>query len=179
MSVPFEGLALNPNYTLETFVTSPQNKFTATVTIAVTESSGRIYNPLSISGGSGLGKTYLLHGISHYTEHLCPNLQIRYVPSGKLTNDLVNSVRDDIQGFFKRRYRDLDILVIGDIQLLEGRESTQEEFFHMFNTLHQSNHQIALSLNHPPWGLKTLEDRPRTHFQWELNPSLRYPGLET
>lgn len=179
MSKPFEEPTLNPNYTFETFVIGPQNKFAAAAAVAVAESPGRTYNPLFISGGSGLGKTHLLHGIGHYAKHLYPNLRVRYVSSEEFTNDFINSVRDDAQESFKRRYRDLDMLIIDDIQFLEGKEGTQEEFFHTFNALHQSNHQIVLSSDRPPRELKTLEDRLRTRFQWGLNPDLQYPDLET
>lgn len=179
MSMPFEEPTLNPNYTFETFVIGPQNKFAAAAAVAVAESPGRTYNPLFISGGSGLGKTHLLHGIGHYAKHLYPNLLVRYVSSEEFTNDFINSVRDDAQESFKRRYRDLDMLIIDDIQFLEGKEGTQEEFFHTFNALHQSNHQIVLSSDRPPRELKTLEDRLRTRFQWGLNPDLQYPDLET
>ena len=179
MSMPFEEPTLNPNYTFETFVNGPQNKFAAAAAVAVAESPGRTYNPLFISGGSGLGKTHLLHGIGHYAKHLYPNLRVRYVSSEEFTNDFINSVRDDAQESFKRRYRDLDMLIIDDIQFLEGKEGTQEEFFHTFNALHQSNHQIVLSSDRPPRELKTLEDRLRTRFQWGLNPDLQYPDLET
>ncbi|WP_297452763.1 chromosomal replication initiator protein DnaA [uncultured Corynebacterium sp.] len=179
MSTPFEEPTLNPNYTFETFVIGPQNKFAAAAAVAVAESPGRTYNPLFISGGSGLGKTHLLHGIGHYAKHLYPNLRVRYVSSEEFTNDFINSVRDDAQESFKRRYRDLDMLIIDDIQFLEGKEGTQEEFFHTFNALHQSNHQIVLSSDRPPRELKTLEDRLRTRFQWGLNPDLQYPDLET
>ena len=179
MSMPFEEPTLNPNYTFETFVIGPQNKFAAAAAVAVAESPGRTYNPLFISGGSGLGKTHLLHGIGHYAKPLYPNLRVRYVASEEFTNDFINSVRDDAQESFKRRYRDLDMLIIDDIQFLEGKEGTQEEFFHTFNALHQSNHQIVLSSDRPPRELKTLEDRLRTRFQWGLNPDLQYPDLET
>ncbi|ASE57008.1 chromosomal replication initiator protein DnaA [Corynebacterium jeikeium] len=179
MSMPFEEPTLNPNYTFETFVIGPQNKFAAAAAVAVAESPGRTYNPLFISGGSGLGKTHLLNGIGHYAKHLYPNLRVRYVSSEEFTNDFINSVRDDAQESFKRRYRDLDMLIIDDIQFLEGKEGTQEEFFHTFNALHQSNHQIVLSSDRPPRELKTLEDRLRTRFQWGLNPDLQYPDLET
>lgn len=179
MSKPFEEPTLNPAYTFETFVIGPQNKFAAAAAIAVAEAPGRTYNPLFISGGSGLGKTHLLHGIGHYAKNLYPNLRVRYVSSEEFTNDFINSVRDDAQESFKRRYRDLDMLIIDDIQFLEGKEGTQEEFFHTFNALHQSNHQIVLSSDRPPRELKTLEDRLRTRFEWGLNPDLQFPDLET
>lgn len=179
MSRPFEEPTLNPNHTFETFVIGPQNKFAAAAAVAVAEAPGRTYNPLFISGGSGLGKTHLLHGIGHYAKNLYPNLRVRYVSSEEFTNDFINSVRDDAQDSFKRRYRDLDMLIIDDIQFLAGKEGTQEEFFHTFNALHQANRQIVLSSDKPARELKTLEDRLRTRFESGLNPDLQFPDLET
>lgn len=179
MRHPDSEPSLNPKYTFSTFVIGPQNQFAAAAAVAVAESPARSYNPLFISGGSGLGKTHLLHAIGHYTRRLYPNMRVRYVSSEEFTNDFINSVRDNAQEEFKRRYRDLDMLIIDDIQFLEGKESTQEEFFHTFNALHQSNRQIVLSSDRPPRELKTLEDRLRTRFEWGLNPDLQFPDLET
>ena len=156
---PDREASLNPKYTFENFVIGSSNRFANGAAVAVAENPARAYNPLFIWGGSGLGKTHLLHAAGNYARVLQPGLRIKYVSSEEFTNDYINSVRDDRQESFKRRYRNLDILMVDDIQFLEGKEGTQEEFFHTFNALHQANKQIILSSDRPPKQLTTLEDR--------------------
>lgn len=179
MKVPDGEPTLNRKYTFDTFVTGPQNQFAAAAAVAVAESPARAYNPLFIYGGAGLGKTHLLHAIGHYARNLYPNLRVRYVTSEDFTNDFVNSLRDDAKESFKRRYRDLDILIVDDIQFLAGKKGLQEEFFHTFNALHQSDRQIVLSSDRPPGELNVLEERLRTRFAWGLMTDLQVPNLET
>nr|WP_087116878.1 chromosomal replication initiator protein DnaA [Corynebacterium urinipleomorphum] len=176
---PDRDVSLNPKYTFENFVIGSSNRFANGAAVAVAENPARAYNPLFIWGGSGLGKTHLLHAAGNYAQVLQPNLRIKYVSSEEFTNDYINSVRDDRQESFKRRYRDLDILMVDDIQFLEGKEGTQEEFFHTFNALHQSNKQIILSSDRPPKQLTTLEDRLRTRFEGGLITDIQPPDLET
>ena len=176
---PDREASLNPKYTFENFVIGSSNRFANGAAVAVAENPARAYNPLFIWGGSGLGKTHLLHAAGNYARVLQPNLRIKYVSSEEFTNDYINSVRDDRQESFKRRYRDLDILMVDDIQFLEGKEGTQEEFFHTFNALHQSNKQIILSSDRPPRQLTTLEDRLRTRFEGGLITDVQPPDLET
>ena len=171
--------SLNPKYTFENFVIGSSNRFANSAAFAVAENPARAYNPLFIWGGSGLGKTHLLHAAGNYAEVLQPGLRIKYVSSEEFTNDYINSVRDDRQESFKRRYRNLDILMVDDIQFLEGKEGTQEEFFHTFNALHQANKQIILSSDRPPKQLTTLEDRLRTRFEGGLITDVQPPDLET
>lgn len=176
---PNRETSLNPKYTFENFVIGSSNRFANGAAVAVAENPARAYNPLFIWGGSGLGKTHLLHAAGNYARVLQPDLRIRYVSSEEFTNDYINSVRDDRQESFKRRYRDLDILMVDDIQFLEGKEGTQEEFFHTFNALHQANKQIILSSDRPPRQLTTLEDRLRTRFEGGLITDIQPPDLET
>ena len=176
---PDREMSLNPKYTFENFVIGSSNRFANGAAVAVAENPARAYNPLFIWGGSGLGKTHLLHAAGNYAQVLQPNLRIKYVSSEEFTNDYINSVRDDRQESFKRRYRDLDILMVDDIQFLEGKEGTQEEFFHTFNALHQANKQIILSSDRPPKQLTTLEDRLRTRFEGGLITDVQPPDLET
>ena len=176
---PDREASLNPKYTFENFVIGSSNRFANGAAVAVAENPARAYNPLFIWGGSGLGKTHLLHAAGNYARVLQPGLRIKYVSSEEFTNDYINSVRDDRQESFKRRYRNLDILMVDDIQFLEGKEGTQEEFFHTFNALHQANKQIILSSDRPPKQLTTLEDRLRTRFEGGLITDVQPPDLET
>lgn len=170
---------LNPSHTFDNYVVSDSNKLPASAAIAVAERPARAYNPLFIWGDSGLGKTHLMHAIGNYAHQLHPQMKIKYVSSEEFTNDYINSVRDDRQESFKRRYRDVDILMVDDIQFLQGKEGTQEEFFHTFNALEQGGKQIVLSSDRPPKQLTTLEDRLRTRFQAGLIADIYPPDLET
>jgi chromosomal replication initiator protein len=173
------GNRLNPKYTFETFVIGSSNRFAHAASVAVAESPAKAYNPLFIYGGSGLGKTHLLHAIGQYATMLGNARFVRYVSTEEFTNDFINSLRDDKTQAFQRRYRDVDILLIDDIQFLENRERTQEEFFHTFNTLHNANKQIVISSDRSPRQLATLEDRLRTRFEWGLLADIQPPDLET
>ena len=176
---PNRETSLNPKHTFDSFVIGSSNRFANGAAVAVAENPARAYNPLFIWGGSGLGKTHLLHAAGNYAQVLHPGLRVKYVSSEEFTNDYINSLRDDRQESFKRRYRNLDILMVDDIQFLEGKESTQEEFFHTFNALHQANKQIILSSDRPPKQLTTLEDRLRTRFEGGLITDIQPPDLET
>ncbi|MGZ5404821.1 MAG: DnaA ATPase domain-containing protein, partial [Nocardioides sp.] len=147
---------LNPKYTFETFVIGSSNRFPHAAAVAVAEAPGKAYNPLLVYGESGLGKTHLLHAIGHYVRSLYTGAKVRYVSSEEFTNEFINAIRDDRQDRFKRRYRDVDVLLIDDIQFLEGKTQTQEEFFHTFNTLHNANKQIVLTSDRPPKRLEAL-----------------------
>jgi chromosomal replication initiator protein len=170
---------LNPKYTFETFVIGSSNRFAHAAAVAVAEAPAKTYNPLFIYGDSGLGKTHLLHAIGHYAQSLYQGVKVRYVSSEEFTNDFINMIRDGKQDGFRRRYRDVDVLLVDDIQFLENKEGTQEEFFHTFNTLHNASKQIVISSDRAPKRLVTLEDRLRSRFEWGLLTDVQPPELET
>jgi chromosomal replication initiator protein len=170
---------LNPKYLFDTFVIGASNRFAHAAAVAVAEAPAKAYNPLFIYGESGLGKTHLLHAIGHYARSLYEGTRVRYVSSEEFTNEFINSIRDGKADAFRKRYRDMDILLVDDIQFLASKESTQEEFFHTFNTLHNANKQIVLSSDRPPKQLVTLEDRLRNRFEWGLITDVQPPELET
>ena len=170
---------LNPKYTFETFVIGSSNRFPHAAAVAVAEAPGRAYNPLLIYGDSGLGKTHLLHAIGHYVRSLYRGAKVRYVSSEEFTNEFINAIKDKRPETFQRRYREVDVLLIDDIQFLEGKTQTQEEFFHTFNALHNANKQIVLTSDRAPKRLEALEDRLRSRFEWGLITDVQPPDLET
>ena len=178
-SAPSDDPHLNPRYTFDTFVIGPSNRFAHAAALAVAESPGKTYNPLFIYGDSGLGKTHLLHAIGHYALRFKPQAKVRYVNSEEFTNDFINAIRDDRGLTFKRHYREVDVLLIDDIQFLQGKEQTLEEFFHTFNALHNAGKHVVITSDVSPRHLDGIEERMRTRFEWGLMTDVQPPDLET
>jgi chromosomal replication initiator protein len=174
-----EVARLNPKYTFDSFVIGASNRFAHAAAVAVAEAPAKAYNPLFVYGQSGLGKTHLLHAIGHYARNLYPNVRVRYVNSEEFTNDFINSIRDDKASAFQSRYRNVDVLLIDDIQFLQGKVQTREEFFHTFNTLHNANKQVVITSDQPPKQLSGFEERMRSRFEWGLLTDVQPPDLET
>ena len=178
-SSPLDLAGLNPRYAFETFVKGASNQFALAASLRVAETPGRSYNPLFIYGAAGLGKTHLLHAIGHYVHHHYQHDSVRYVTTETFLNEYVDGIRTNTIASFKRRYRDIDVLLIDDIQFMEGKEGLQEEFFHTFNSLYEAGRQIVISSDRSPKEIATLEDRLRSRFEWGLITDILPPDLET
>lgn len=181
-NINHEHANLNPKYKFDTFVVGSNNKFAHSASLAVAESPGNVYNPLYIYGGAGLGKTHLMHSIGHFILEENPDMKVLYVTSEVFTNEVIDSIRSgdaNKMNKFREKYRNVDVLMIDDIQFIIGKESTQEEFFHTFNTLHSVNKQIVLSSDKPPKEMETLEERFRSRFEWGLIADIQPPDYET